>query len=337
MKLIFNLGLALAILFATVIQAGTRSGFELGGALPFWMVRGEQGTASYGPAADAARQVVQPRINEMFDIIIPSAISWNWVEPRRGRPDFHRYSWAKSWAQAHHKQMLTQHLFWMSRDGLPRWARRLRGAALRAALHQHIADIEAEIGQVQRLTVINEMACEDYLVRQLGPEIVRELFVAARQAFPHTQLFLNEHFCPQERFNPAIIGQTLARYADMVQRLEAEHVPFDKVGLQLYFGQDDVEALGGIDSFVAQMSAAFSQFARQTGRPIFITELGFSADESYRAAFLQQFLPMVRDHGDVEGLIVFHWLDDQEAGTALVNLDGSLTMAGEVFYKVFKR
>lgn len=325
-------------LIASAATGGSRDGFILGGQLPFWLIAGERGTPSYGAEADAARRAILPRANQMFDIIIPSAISWDWVEPRRGRVDYHRYRWANDWAQANGKQTLTQHLFWMWRDSKPRWVRRLRGDALRAALHQHIADIRVEIGPVQRLTVINEMICKDFLKDRLGPEIVRELFVATRQAFPDTALFLNEHVCPNERFNATVIGQTLERYADFVIRLDAAQVPFDHVGFQLYFGAGDVEALGGVDRFVAQMAAAISGFSQRTGRPLFITELGFAAqDEAYRARFLQAFFTMLRDHGDVEGLIVFHWLDDQQAGTALVNRDGSLTLAGGAFVEVFDR
>lgn len=313
--------------------------FLLGGQIPFWLEKGEPSTSSYGADADRARALISERADEMFDIVIPSGFSWDWVEARRGRLDMHRYEWAHRWGQRYGKPIFGQHLFWGWSDSMPSWARNLGDDALRVSIFKHIEDMHSQIGDIPRLTVINEMLCKPYLADRLGEGIVHEIFAYTKEIFPRTELFLNEHGCPnQYQLNDHTIRSTLGGYADFVNRLESSGVRFDRVGFQSYFHKSDVLALGGIARFVEQYSLAVNEFAQETGRKLFITELGFaSPDEEFKAEFLRAFYLMIRENQNIEGLIVFHWLDDQEMGSALVNRDGSLTKGGEVFYDVFGR
>lgn len=329
---------ALLLLGSVQIHAQTRRDFILGGQIPFWIINGEVGTPSAAPGTNAARANIQPRADQMFDIVIPSALTWNWVEERRGTLDFHRFDWANNWAKANRKQILVQHLFWAWAEAKPRWFIRLNRQNMRQEVFRHIEGIHAHIGNVKRMTVVNEMMDQAYLTDTLGIEIIHEIFAQTRARFPRTQLFLNEHANPNDHRGANQIIATMSSYADFVNKMQHANIPFDHAGFQSYFTMQDVENLGGIERFVAEYNRSINLFTQRTGRPIFITELGFAAqDQTYRATFLRAFFTMLRDNPNVEGLIIFHWLDDQDEGTALVNRDGSLTPAGSVYYEVFGR
>lgn len=314
--------------------------FLIGGQIPFWLIHGESGTPSDTPEADAARPALQQYANEMFDVVIPSSIHWNWIEEQRGSFDFHRFDWANEWATQNAKSTLIQHIFWAWSETKPSWVQKLSDDAFRAAVFQHVQDVRNHVGDVPYIVPINEMTCKTYLEDRLGPEIIKEIFDATRDAFPDTELFLNEHGCPDtsDPSSPNLIQNTLDNYAKLVLKLESEGVDFDRVGFQSYFSESDVVAQGGIDIFVERYSNAVDSFTKKTGHKIIITELGFIApDEDFKAEFLRAFFEMTIKNSNITGLIVFHWLDEQSQGTALVNLDGSLTKAGEVFYDVFDR
>lgn len=326
------------LLSPTATIADVRNDLQLGGQIPFWIINGEAGTPSNTPEADITRANIQPRANEMFDIVIPSTMTWGWVEGRRGTLDFHRFDWANDWAQANRKQRLIQHLFWAWEDSKPDWFNRLNRPEMRTAVFTHIQDIRTEIGDVPRMTVINEMMDRHFLTNKLGTSIIAEIFQETRAKFPNTKLFLNEHANPNNHRGQNQIVDTLASYAEFVRDLDAQGVPFDHAGFQSYFTMEDVENLGGINTFVAEYNRGVNLFSHLTGRKLYITELGFAAsDPEYHARFLRVFFEMVKANRNIEGLIIFHWLDDQDQGTALVNRDGTLTPAGVVYYDVFDR
>lgn len=276
----------------------------------------------------------------MFDIVIPGSIHWNWVEEKQGVLDFHRYDWVNDWASQKGKETFVQHILWAWSDTKPLWVQALDDDEFRVTIFNHIQDVKNQVGDVPAITVINEITCKTYLEDRPGPGIIKEIFDKSREIFPKTKLFLNEHGCPEQNnaAKPGLLQDTLDNYADLVLKLKSQQVDFDRIGLQSYFSESDVIAQGGTSAFVDKYSKAINQFTKHTGYKLIITELGFdSADEDFKADFLRTFFEMTISNPDIEGLFMFHWLDDQAQGTALVNRGGSLTKAGKVFYEVFGR
>ncbi|MFQ5616721.1 MAG: endo-1,4-beta-xylanase, partial [Anaerolineales bacterium] len=318
---------------ADVTIRQVRHEFIFGGQIPFWLID----PAHSDRGAD--QQAILRRADEMFEQVIPSAVTWGWVEPERGELDFSRYDYAAGWARDHDKRLLLQHIFWGWNDDThelsPAWLDGLDEAELRAALSQHIADVQANVGQIDGIVALNESLYQNIYNDRLGEDITYALFAAARQAFPDADLFINEFpWMPEDgSIEFGDLQTPIENYIAYVQRLDQNGVDFDRVGLQIYIGQDDVAAFGGIESLVAEVDARINQFTAETGRSLTITEFGLTApDHALRAEYLGAFMRMAFANPNVDGFQVFHWLNEQVPDNALVLADGSLTQAGQVYY-----
>ncbi len=322
---------------AEVALRQVRHEFIFGGQIPFWFI-----DPAYADQGDQA--AVLQRAGVMFEQVIPSQITWGWVEPERGTLDFSRYDFAAVWARELGKRTLIQHLFWGLYDDThelnPAWLKALEGEDLEAALRQRISDAQANMGKVDGIVVLNESMYQNIYNDRLGTDITPVLFAAAREAFPDADLYINEN--PWQAVDlgltpPGDLDTPMDHFIAHVQRLDQNGVDFDKVGLQIYLEQSDVEAFGGIQPFVSEVDALLNRFAAETGRSLIITEYGMSApDERFRAEFLEAFMQMVFANPIVDGFQIFHWLDEQLPDNALVRIDGSLSPAGETYLRLLE-
>ena len=318
-----------------------RHEFIFGGQIPFWLI-----DPAYAEQGD--QTAVLQHADAMFEQVIPSQITWGWVEPERGTLDFSRYNFSAGWARERGKHALAQHIFWglydetneRSHELNPAWLDELNEDEFEAALYQRIADVQANVGQIDGIVVLNEAMYQNIYNDRLGYDVTPALFAAARTAFPDADLYINEN--PWQAIDlglvpPGDLQTPMDNYIAYVRQLDKNSVDFDKVGLQVYLSQSDVETFGGIEPFVAAVDALLNRFAAETGRSLIITEYGLSApDERFRADFLDAFMQMAFANPHVEGFQLFHWLDEQLPGNALVQIDGSLTLAGEAYLRLLE-
>ena len=323
---------------ADVTVRQVRHEFIFGGQIPFWLI-----DPAYADQGD--QTAVLQRADAMFEQVIPSQITWGWVEPEHGALDFSRYDLAAGWAREQGQRTLAQHIFWGLYDEThernPVWLDELSPDEFKAALYQRITAVQANVGQIDSIVVLNEAMYQNVYNDRLGRDVTPALFAAARAAFPNADLYINEN--PWQAVDlglvpPGDLQTPMDNYIAYVRRLDQNGVEFDKVGLQVYLTQGDVEAFGGIEPFVAEVDGLLNHFAAETGRALIITEYGLSApDERFRADFLVAFMQIVFANPHVEGFQLFHWLDEQLPDNALVLADGSLTPAGETYLRLKNR
>jgi len=309
------------------------SSFTIGGHIPNWVVHYDPAvnapiTAQQSEAMPHFEAVTQQFADRAFQMVIPGAITWDRCEPQPGQVDFRLFDGPMAWAREHHKPVIVQHLFWEDARTIPQWAKNLTDSELRLAMDRRLGYVAKHIGNPKGLTVINEMLYYRYFRDRFGDGVVKDVFDKARAAFPSTTLYLDEN--PWQH-DPAPIQTGMARLAKLVNTLKSQHVPFDKVGIQLYITNQDVERLGGPAMAVRELKEAFDTFKSATGCKLTMLEFGFTCqDEAYKAQFIKQLIAMVRSDSNVEGFFFYHWLDEQVPNNALVKIDGTVTRAGMV-------
>lgn len=284
-----------------------RHEFIFGGQIPFWLL-----DPAYAGQGD--QTAVLQRAATMFEQVIPSQITWGWVEPERGALDFSRYNLAADWAGKQGQRTLAQHIFWGLYDEThernPAWLDELSQDEFEAALYQRVTAVQANAGQIDGIVVLNEAMYQNVYNNRLGRDVTPALFAAARAAFPDVDLYINEN--PWQAVGlglvpPDDLQTPMDNYIAYVRRLDQNGVEFDKVGLQVYLTQGDVEAFGGIEPFVAEVDALLNRFAVETERTLTVTEYGLSApDERFRADCLAAFMRMAFANPNVDGFQVFH-------------------------------
>ena len=166
--------------------------------------------------------------------------------------------------------------------GQPSWLGSLRGAALRAAMLNHVTQVMAHYrGRIHAWDVVNEAfadgttgARRDSNFQRTGDDWIEAAFRAARAADPAAKLCYNDYNIENRAH-----AKTQAVYR-MVRDFKARGVPIDCVGLQSHFT--------GYHPVPADFAATLRDFAA-LGVDVQLTELdiegsGATQAESYRRA-----------------------------------------------------
>jgi GH35 family endo-1,4-beta-xylanase len=295
------------------------------------------GGALFTPLFDKSKykkekQRILQRADEMFNVVVDgNGFKWKNIEKNRGEIEygFKRHLLITEWAKTHNKDIRHHCLFWSNPKSLPVWVSGLSNTEFRKAVFDRIKYTRENTGEnIRSLDVMNEMLYFRYYRGRLGESITKDIFDAAKMAFPDCKLYLNE-FPPQR-------GKDLScfqNYIELIKDLKKRRLPFEGIGLQAHFSSEELKQ-ADIDPLylVIQMDKILDDISVAAGLPILITEYDMKTkDENTRADFLEMFYTMAFSNPNVEGIIAWEWFDEKSS-KALVKRDGSLTKAGRRYY-----
>ncbi|MFD0203582.1 MULTISPECIES: endo-1,4-beta-xylanase [Saccharothrix] len=175
-------------------------------------------------------------LNREFDMVTPeNEMKLDATEPQQDRFTFTPADRIVDHALQQGKRVRGHTLLWHS--GQPSWLASLQGAALRAAMLNHVTQVTAYYrGRIYAWDVVNEAfadgttgARRDSNFQRTGDDWIEAAFRAARAADPAAKLCYNDY-----NIENWAHAKTQAVYR-MVRDFKARGVPIDCVGLQSHF------------------------------------------------------------------------------------------------------
>ena len=160
----------------------------------------------YGCATSQDHLVADPAFErlvvEQCSLLVPeNSLNWKYVEPERGRFDFHLGEWLASFAKNHNMKFGGGTIVW--HEGLPAWFSSLAPADGRQAMLQHVTQTVSHFrGRAFSWAVINEALAfrgagtelkDTPFLRLVGPDYISGAFQAASAADPEALLILNDN------------------------------------------------------------------------------------------------------------------------------------------------
>jgi endo-1,4-beta-xylanase len=174
-------------------------------------------------------------LNREFTMVTPeNEMKWDATEPTQGQFTYTSADRIVSHAQANGMRVRGHALAWHSQQ--PGWAQNLSGAALRAAMVNHITQVATHYqGKIYAWDVVNEAfadggtgARRDSNLQRTGNDWIEVAFRTARAADPGAKLCYNDYNTDGQN------AKSNAVYA-MVQDFRSRGVPIDCVGFQSHF------------------------------------------------------------------------------------------------------
>jgi endo-1,4-beta-xylanase len=261
-------------------------------------------------------------IARLFNMaVIENALKWPQWADRRNRPDTLE---AVRWLREQGLAVRGHVLVWPSWRWTPveeALAAKNDPPALAEVIRRHIRDAaETLSGQLAEWDVINEPFSNHDFMDILGREAMVDWFRTARQADPHSRLFINDYgiLSGNDR-------EHQDHYFDTIRFLLDSGAPLDGIGMQGHFPPQPTapeEVLRRLDRF-----AVF-------GKTIKITEFDIdTTDEFLQAEFTRDFLTAAFSHPSVSGFLMWgfwegrHW----KPNGAMYRRDWSLKPNAHVF------
>jgi endo-1,4-beta-xylanase len=120
-------------------------------------------------------------------------------------------------------------------------------------------------------------------------------FQWAREACPNAILILND-------YNNIEWSNDTTRFIDIVKTIKAAGAPIDAVGAQAH---DLDHAQVSFDT----VQSLFTRLTRETGLPVYITEMDISdSNDQNQLALYQKYIPFFLNSGAVRGITIWGWI-----------------------------
>jgi endo-1,4-beta-xylanase len=299
---------------------------------------------AYTPFADpgeAGQQYRQFILDHFNGLVCENEMKWYATEAEvRGREDYAPADALLAFAEQKGLMMRGHCLFWEKEEFAQKWLAALDQRGLRAALeHRLTSVVNRYAGRLVAWDVNNEILDGSFYHGRLGPDATAWMFKEADRLDPKTPLFVNEY---------GILGETekTERYLALIRDLRGRGARVGGIGVQSHdcdrLTPDGVVALAPgerpqwlltspltADGFLATLDRLHDE----TGLPIHLTEISAKLpDPKRRADVLEMIFRLGFSHSGVEALMLWgfgaktHWMGPD---AALVNGDGTLTMAGQ--------
>lgn len=213
---------------------------------------------------------------DQFSSLTPeNQMKWDALRPDADTFDFAAADDIVAFAAEHDQHVRGHALMWHSQN--PEWLEEgdFTAAELRDILREHIHTVVGRYaGQIQQWDVVNEIVDdnaelrteENIWIRELGTDIIADVFHWAHEADPEALLFFND-------YNVEGTNAKSDVYYDLVQNLLADEVPVHGFGIQGHLG-----LMYGFDGSLQQNMERFDDLGLQTA----ITEIdvrGYVDDE----------------------------------------------------------
>lgn len=274
---------------------------------------------------------------ELFNYVQLLEFNWGQYEVEEGRPQLHnRLQFLNKWCIPNGYRSYYGHMLVWTPDNIkddyppvPAWSFRYDKEAQYRLLKQRI---QREVKDYRSFDILWDVVNEavhtrvwggwdkDGWVQNRTPEpmdqiyqYVKDALMWAREANPDARLMINDYsVIPKGRFQE--------RYKELIDRLRANRVPLDAIGIQ---GHEPYK--GAYWNSPEELWDAYDLFGQQTGLPVYITELWQVSDETkeirggYRtgkwnqlnqADAIEEFYRVSFAHPSVDAIIYFGLADD---------------------------
>ena len=159
-----------------------------------------------------------------------NAMKWDATEPQQGQFEFDRADEIVAFAEVNGQELRGHTLIWHNQT--PTWVQQLPADEMRAAVDEHISTVVGRYAdELDHWDVANEVyddsgnLRDSFWLQTLGEDYIADAFHAARAADPDAKLYLND-------YNIDGVNAKSDAYYELVQRLLADGVPIDGIGLQ---------------------------------------------------------------------------------------------------------
>lgn len=207
-----------------------------------------------------------------FSSLTPeNQMKWDHIHPAKDTYDFEAADAIVDFAQEHGQDVRGHALFWHSQN--PEWLTDgdFTKDELREILHDHVTTVVGHYkGKIDQWDVANEIFKDDgtlrteenIWIRELGPEIIGDVFTWAHEADPEADLFFND-------YNVEGLNAKANAYYTLIQQLLEQGVPVDGMGFQTHLG-----TMYGYDTTQPENLKRFGDLGLKTA----ITELDVRSD-----------------------------------------------------------
>jgi GH35 family endo-1,4-beta-xylanase len=196
--------------------------------------------------------------------VIESAFKWHDMEKEKGKVDYSTVDSMLDWADENGLPLRGHCIFWGVPKYVQPWVKELADGPLRTAIGQRGRSITARYrDRFAEYDLNNEMIHADYYAQRLGPGLVKEMALWARDGDPKAKLFFNDY--------DITTGKRLDDYVKDIRRILDLGAPMSGIGVQghLHGDEFDAEALQNALNVLAQFHL-----------PIRITEFNFPGQRS---------------------------------------------------------
>ncbi len=174
-------------------------------------------------------------VGQQFSSLTPeNQLKWTYLRPDEQTFDFDGADAVVDFAEEHGQRVRGHTLMWHS--NVPAWLEGGDHSAdqIRDLLHEHVTTVVGRYaGRIEQWDVVNEVfddagnlrSAENLWIRELGPEVIADMFRWAHEADPDAVLFVND-------YNVESAGPKSDAYYDLVRDLLAEGVPVGGFGVQ---------------------------------------------------------------------------------------------------------
>lgn len=213
-------------------------------------------------------------------------------------------------------------VYWAKDEFLMDWLKALDNDALRKAIvDRAISLINHYEGRIDEFDLNNEMLHGDFFRRRLGYGIISEMAWMVKAQNPNARLYMND-------YGIVDVGYNAGPYANQIERLLANGVPLDGIGIQAHRSVN-----GDYTNTPYMVQRNLDRFNR-FNLPIKITEALFVYDDDEtRAAELRKLFPIYFAHPNVEAILMWgfwekpHWIPH----SAMWKTDFTPTLQAEAY------
>ncbi|CAC5389022.1 unnamed protein product [Mytilus coruscus] len=252
---------------------------------------------------------------------IDNGIQWINMESNQRQLDNEKLVQAMQRLRSHRLKRWGSGLFSALSKSNPDWISKLPLRDINLAIQDRINYMAALFNEsFENLDVYSDVLQDEFLeIYTQSPNITQELFLKAKQRFPHARLFLDER-------NVLTSSLHTTAYTDMAKRLKSIHTPYYGLGIKAHFNSSQID-MDALKYRLDKLAEAKS--------PLWISSLVFHEDRvTLRAQMLDDVMTLLYSRPEVEGIILDDVWDKEliSQNAALANGQNfQLNQAGYVY------